>query len=476
MDIIGEKNEGNIAQSFETTSYNYLDSVSLRIIEEIDKWTQKDKKEQGSTSLTVNEKENIEKNGNLRAWKRQTTGEEEAESYRQSAPLAKRGRKAFDYNHENSNQNVATFRTTVLQELNDPDDDTVSSTRSKEKMEKAMLRVNWALDCFKMYSVPSQKLLEGGFVFASTMRKLSHGCFSGAYKYRSPLHKINNVHYKFSSRRAVFNMREWGLEALSSKIATNCRILGFDADCLHDKLDNLDLPPNLQQLIDESSDRVLANTVSFFKDVATQTDGNGNFNMIEEIDSYDVAADPIQENRLNDPPLVFATRNFNSNQMTAMLYFADLLRESCPQEYSDLYNVQQRMLAIYKSSLSTEVSWTNASSYPRHNLTNEFTNRGSLNLTPTRFSSSPSIQIRILAAGLSTLTVREIVDPIFASCTSPSGTRTSPLLYKLINPPFFCLVYKPGKVLYKEKTPVLLIAKNRNQARMNINNYKSLKE
>ncbi|KAL9925072.1 uncharacterized protein ACN2A1_011057 isoform 1-T3 [Glossina fuscipes fuscipes] len=377
MDIIGEKNEGNIAQSFETTD-NYLHNVSLRIIEEIDKWLQKNEKEPGSTSLTVNEKENIEKNGNLRAWKRQRTGEEEAESYRQS------GNKAFDYNHENSNQNVATFRPTALQELKEPDD-IVSSTRSKEKMEKAMLRVNWALDCFKMYSVHSQKLLEGGFVFASTMRKLSHGCFSGAYEYRSPLHKINNVHYKFSSRRAVFNMREWGLEALSSKIATNCRILGFDADCLHDKLDNLDLPPNLQQLIDESSDRVLANTVSFFKDVATQTDGNGIFNMIEEIDSYDMAADTIQENRLNDPPLVFATRNFNSNQMTAMLHFADLLRESCPQEYFDLYNVQQRMLAIYKSSLSPEVNWTNASSHSRHNLTNEFTNRGSLNLTPIRF-------------------------------------------------------------------------------------------
>lgn len=151
---------------------------------------------------------------------------------------------------------------------------------------------------------------------------------------------------------------------------------------------DLDLPPNLQPLIDKNSERILANSVSFSKDVATQTEGNDVFNMAREIGSCDVAGQTMQENRLSEPSLGFVTRNFSSNQMTAMLDFAALLAESRSLDYFDLYNVRQRMLAIYKSSLSPEINRTNAFSYSRDNLTNEFSNRGPLNLTPINFADS----------------------------------------------------------------------------------------
>uniref|UniRef100_A0A1A9VXP4 Uncharacterized protein n=1 Tax=Glossina austeni TaxID=7395 RepID=A0A1A9VXP4_GLOAU len=155
---------------------------------------------------------------------------------------------------------------------------------------------------------------------------------------------------------------------------------------------DLDLPPSLQPLTAKNSEMVLANNVSFSKDVATQTDDNDTFDMIREIDSCDVAAETMQENRLSEPRLGFVTRNFNSNQMTAMLDFAELLTESRSLDYLDVYNVRQRMLAIYKSSLSPEINRTNAFSHSRDNLTNEFSNRGPLTLTPVNFAYSHARQ------------------------------------------------------------------------------------
>uniref|UniRef100_A0A1A9ZIY3 Uncharacterized protein n=1 Tax=Glossina pallidipes TaxID=7398 RepID=A0A1A9ZIY3_GLOPL len=269
---------------------------------------------------------------------------------------------------------------------------------------------------------------------------------------------------------------------------------------------DFDLPPNLQPLLDKNSERVLANSVSFPKDVATQTDGNDVFNMSREIDSCDVAAQTMQENRLSEPPLGFVTRNFDSNQMTAMLDFAELLAESRSLDYFDLYNVRQRLLAIYKSSLPPEITLVfNAAEQSAfivvcESLTvvtrNASRKEGSASsktwcivsritvvqpspyLTPLKHNnvfspivtcSRSSHSSKLISEGLSK--VGTISCPVTKVKHSTPSKSTSPIAITQA----IIQVYKPGKVLYKEKTPVYAVAKNRNQARMNINNYTGFK-
>uniref|UniRef100_A0A1A9W3Z4 Uncharacterized protein n=1 Tax=Glossina brevipalpis TaxID=37001 RepID=A0A1A9W3Z4_9MUSC len=271
---------------------------------------------------------------------------------------------------DNSVSNFMAFKRFKLEKPTVAEE-TEENFQNLTPQERAFLRVTEALESFKKYS---QNQVGGEFIFTSTVRKLPNSTFGNGkfYEHRSPLHSVNNVSFKFNSHAKSFDMHEWGLEALPPKITHICRVLGYDADSLFNKLKTVKLPPKLSKLKADAHKNAEINMIdngpSFLNNVSTQTDDD---NVIElkngpEVQSCDAAIQVIpptankaaqtsQEN-LDDLPITSIMRRFNENQLMALHDFAELLSEPYSSDAMNIYRIRQRMVDIYKGAQVQAVS------------------------------------------------------------------------------------------------------------------------
>ncbi|XP_013101132.2 uncharacterized protein LOC106082922 [Stomoxys calcitrans] len=246
---------------------------------------------------------------------------------------------------------------------------------AKQKRDRVIMRAKTLMDYLKTVEDEQDKPLST-FLYTSVVRKLppSHSYRNQhIYENRSPLHNINNVRYKFNSHAKRFNLEEWGLASLPPVAASVAKLVGYDAQAIHNRLQVIKVPAKIRKpkrengINDEEDDdeEMLEGQSSLFCSTATQTD-----EMVEVIkrrpQAYDIgvqAVPPAFEiacqtletespsiklyDNCDDLPIMGIMREMNDNQLMALHDFAELLKEPASNAM-DMYRLRQRMLDIYK--------------------------------------------------------------------------------------------------------------------------------
>ncbi|XP_036339540.1 uncharacterized protein LOC118748907 [Rhagoletis pomonella] len=243
----------------------------------------------------------------------------------------------------------------------------------KDKILHAKQRAIDAIEALKKGNNPEKNHMVE-LIYTTTVRKLPNSSSyykQQIYENRSPLHNVNNVHYKFNSHANQFNLYEWGLEAMPQVAGKVAKLLGFDAHALTEKLRTVQLPPKLQKIkqecLEQQADEQMSQPqTSFLVTVATQT------NEVTVLESaaerrknlHDIAVQAMPPRNCaatqttallatstsgyDDLPLMQQINTLNENQLMALSDFAELICEPVPANGLDLYRTRQRMIDIYK--------------------------------------------------------------------------------------------------------------------------------
>ncbi|XP_075155827.1 uncharacterized protein LOC142229177 [Haematobia irritans] len=243
----------------------------------------------------------------------------------------------------------------------------------RQKRDRALMRAKTMLDYLSTIDDEKESPMST-FLFTSTVRKLPASYSyrnQHVYENRSPLHNINNVRYKFNSHARRFNMEEWGLASLPPHAAKIAKLVGFDAETVHNKLKLTKIPAKIRKIIredgqsGEDDEELMEHHSSLFCCASTQTDEMldamqrkpASFDIGVQVarPSFDIACQTLETespsvklfDNCDDLPIMSLIREMNDNQLMALHDFAELLQEP-PTKVMDMYKIRQRMLDIYK--------------------------------------------------------------------------------------------------------------------------------
>lgn len=248
------------------------------------------------------------------------------------------------------------------------------------------------------------------FPFVSTVRKLptSHSYVQQQiYENRSPLHTVNNVSYKFNSHTTRFNMEEWGLAALPTHAAKLARLVGCDAQFIHEKLKSIKIPAKLKKIKQENNqlevneeEELVETTSSLYANAMTQTEDTEEFEGPRKSRGYEIGVQvepdvfsigtqtletqsPTEDMHKDDEaPIMKIIRDLNENQLMAIHAFAELIKmPNSNTNAMEMYKIQMQIMDIYKMSQIPSALVTQQ----KQSVNNYSTTR---NLSPPRRPSS----------------------------------------------------------------------------------------
>ncbi|KAM7348856.1 panoramix [Cochliomyia hominivorax] len=255
----------------------------------------------------------------------------------------------------------------------------VENLTPKQKKERAIRRATALLNHLKD-SAEKDSTIFSTFSFVSTVRKLptSHSYVQQQiYENRSPLHTVNNVSYKFNSYTSRFNMEEWGLKALPAQAAKLAKLVGCDAQFIHNKLKTIKIPAKLKKIkqepnvqdINEEEEELIESTSSLYANAMTQTDDTGEFEGLRKVKYYEIGVQaqpqvysigsqtletqsPTKDGHKEDEaPIMNIIKDLNENQLMAIHAFAELIKiPNTNTSAMDLYKIQIQIMDIYKMS------------------------------------------------------------------------------------------------------------------------------
>ncbi|XP_037814395.1 uncharacterized protein LOC119605392 [Lucilia sericata] len=282
----------------------------------------------------------------------------------------------------------------------------------KQKRERAVRRATALLQHLKDSAGDEESNIFSTFPFVSTVRKLptSHSYVQQQiYENRSPLHTINNVSYKFNSHITRFNMEEWGLAALPTHAAKVAKLVGCDAQFIHNKLKTIKIPAKLKKVKQEPGNKeptendeeeeLIETSSSLYCNAMTQTDDLEEFDMQRKAKGYDIAIQvepnvysigcqtletqsPTENiHQDDDSPIMNIIRDLNENQLMAIHQFAELIRQpnANASNAMEMYKVQMQIVDIYKIS-----QIPSALSTPQTQAINNYTTTTTTNTSPSR--------------------------------------------------------------------------------------------
>ncbi|XP_005189840.2 protein panoramix [Musca domestica] len=244
----------------------------------------------------------------------------------------------------------------------------------KQKRDRVIVRAKTLLNYLKVSEMEKDRPLST-FLYTSIVRKLpaSHSYRNQhIYENRSPLHNVNNVSYKFNSHIRRFNLEEWGLASLPPVAANVAKLVGCDAQAIHNQLKVIKIPAKIRKIKGEPLDEdeeaeLLQSGSSLFCNAFTQTDDvvdivqhkSQGFDIeIQAVpQTFDIACQTLETespssklyDNNDDLPIMAIMREMNDSQLMALHDFAELLKETASNAM-DMYRLRQRMLDIYKSA------------------------------------------------------------------------------------------------------------------------------
>ncbi|XP_073828750.1 panoramix [Musca autumnalis] len=287
---------------------------------------------------------------------------------------------------------------------------------AKQKRDRVIVRAKTLLKYLKVSEMEKEKPLST-FLYTSIVRKLptSHSFRNQhIYENRSPLHNVNNVSYKFNSHIRRFNLEEWGLASLPPIAANVAKLVGYNAEAIHNQLKVVKIPAKIRKIkgepVDEDDEEeLLKSGSSLFCNACTQTDVVDS--VIRTSQSFDIGVQAVPQafeiacqtletespsvrlyDNSDDLPIMGIMREMNDSQLMALHDFAELLKETVTNSM-DMYRLRQRMLDIYKSAQQpsalapSSTSAADVNSYSSHDSSPSSRIRQSDNTSGLRINS-----------------------------------------------------------------------------------------